>query len=361
MNSSGADIVRVILCGFGNVGSAVVELLQSSGAGLLGDRDRRIAVVGVAELDGAALREGGLSTSRLLKAREAGEPVWSLPNVGREGMTAVELIGALEADCVVDATPMQLETGMPGLGIAREAIARGRDLVLANKAPLALAFGELTADTQWSQYRNHAKGPYLRFSATVAGALPAIALGQSLTGCRIERLEAVLNGTSHLLLRLMESGIGYDEALSMARAKGMAEADPSLDVDGWDSAGKLVILANAVLGHSCSLSDVAVEGIRGLTTATIAGARAAGNPYVLVASATRDGDEWSLSVKPVALAEGHPLAMLGHEDMGIVYVADRVPRLTATTTEPDAVPAAVAVLRDIADICARRCVENHLE
>jgi homoserine dehydrogenase len=343
-------IARVILCGFGNVGSAVLELLRSTGTRLHGDRSLHIRVVGVAELGGAAFYEDGLDLTRLVEARAAGEPVWSIPDVGREGMTAVELLRALEADCVVDATPMQLDTGMPGLAIAREAIALGRDLVLANKAPLALAFDELTAGAQWIPHGGLTSRRRLRFSATVAGSLPAIALGHALTACRIERIEAVLNGTSHLLLRLMERGIGYEDALGMAQAKGMAEADPSLDVDGWDSAGKLVILSNAVLGHSCTLSDVEVEGIRGLSATAVAEAQAAGQSYVLLAIASRDGDGWLLTVKPVALMEPHPLALLGQEDMGIVYVTDHVPRLTATTTEPDAVPAAVAVLRDIADI-----------
>lgn len=317
--------------------------------------DLDIRVVGVAELGGAALSPEGLDLNALMMVRDGHGPVWALAGAGARSMSSTELIESVEADCLVEATPTNLTTGAPGLDIVRVAIRRGLDIVLANKAPLVLAFHEITAQTQWHYSAAPTSDlPRLRFSATAAGALPAVQLGQSLVGCRIESIEGVLNGTSHVVLRMMERGVEYEEALERVKAKGMAESDASLDVGGLDAAGKLVILANAVLGVPSCLADVSVAGIDGVTPRELALASSNGCRVVLLASARRTADDWKLDVRPTQLDVGHPLALLGDQDMGVVFVSDRVPRLTATTTEPSGMPAATAVLRDVVALASSR-------
>jgi homoserine dehydrogenase len=155
----------------------------------------------------------------------------------------------------------------------------------------------------------------------------------------------------------MARGLTYDQALAAAQERGCAEADPSLDVEGWDAANKLVILANSVLGMPATLDDVSVQGITGVTLADLEQARAKGQVIKLLASATLQADElcppggrYTLTVAPTPLPAEHPLARLGGQEMGIVYHTDIYGVISATIQERDPVPSAATILRDLLSI-----------
>jgi len=344
---------RLILAGFGNVGRSFLRVLDSQNAVL---RDRwgvSFLPVGVADSNGAALDSAGLDITALLDLKARRRSVAELPGAGRAGMSGVDLVMGVPADVVLEATPVNLSTGQPGLDIVRAALGRGLSVVLANKGPLALAYRELAGLSDLTD----PKRPALRFSACVGGAMPTINIGRrDLAGARILRVEAVLNGTTQLILRGMEEGQSFADVLADAQRRGLAETDPSLDVDGWDSAAKLVILANAVLGQPATLADLAVEGIRAVTPQELRAAGARGERIVLlclaVAADGLDGG-FTLSVRPTPLPAAHPLARMGGDEMGIVYHSDIAGRTHATSLERDPVPTAAAMLRDLLEISRR--------
>jgi homoserine dehydrogenase len=306
-------------------------------------------VVGAADSAGTAFDPKGLDTRAVLHAKERGDSVASLPAVGQPGMSAVDLVRSIPADAVLESTPVDLRTGQPGLAIVRSALEHGVPVVLANKGPPALAYAELAA---LSDLGGSAR-PALRFSACVGGAMPTINLGvRDLAGARILRVEAVLNGTSQFILRAMERGLGYAEVLADAKRRGLTETDPSLDVDGWDAAAKLVILANAVLRQPSTLDDVEVEGIAGVTRERLQAAAQRGERILLLCLAAPDDrvGRFRLSVRPTALPLDHPLARMDGDEMGVVYHTDIAGRATATSLERDPVPTASAMLRDLLEI-----------
>ncbi|MEJ2736929.1 MAG: homoserine dehydrogenase [Anaerolineae bacterium] len=273
------------------------------------------------------------------------------PDWGQPGLSALEMIQAADATCdcglMLEASPANLTDGQPGLGCIEEALARGMHVVTANKAPLVLAFPHLMDLAR-------ACGVQLRFDATVAGGLPAVNLGQrDLAAAHIYRMEGVLNlTTNYILTRMADDGLSYEEALGDAQAAGHAETDPSLDVEGWDAANKLVILAHSVLGYPATLDDVSVEGILGVA-AEMPSLSAAGRKRLkLVAVAEEEGDGYRLSVQPTWLEEKHPLAQLGPKQMGIVYHSDISGVLSAAIVEETPVPTAFAMLRDVVGIFA---------
>jgi homoserine dehydrogenase len=192
----------------------------------------------------------------------------------------------------------------------------------------------------------------LRYCGTVAGGLPAINLGQrDMAGATIYQLEALPNLTTSFILEQMTQGLTYGEALAAAQAQGCAETDPSLDVEGWDAANKLVILANSVLGVPATLDDVSVQGITGVTPADLEQARANGQVIKLLATAARQEDgDYELTVAPTPLPAAHPLAQLGGQQMGIVYHTDIYGVISATILETNPVPSAATMLRDLLDI-----------
>jgi homoserine dehydrogenase len=338
---------RLLLVGLGNVGRSFLQILQSQTSLLAERHGVAFRVVGVADSSGIATAADGFDSAAIVALKQRGGAAASLPG-GRAGVPALALAENAPADALLEATPVDLRTGQPGLDITRAALRRGLPVVLANKGPLALAWAELAA---LSDLGGAAATP-LRFSACVGGAMPTINLGvRDLAGARILRVEAVLNGTTQYILRAMEGGRDFAEILAEAQRRGLTETDPSLDVDGWDAANKLVILANAVLRQPTTLADVRVEGIGGLTADALRGAAARGERIVLLCLAESNGaGRFRLSVGPTPLPLDHPLARMDSDEMGVVYHTDIAGRASATSAERDPVPTAAAMLRDLLEI-----------
>jgi homoserine dehydrogenase len=359
---------RLLLSGAGHVGRGFLDMLEDRRAELEARFGADLRVCGIAEYGGCVLDPDGLDLGPIRAALTKGEPLAALPGIGRPGMTPRAMVDAAEAEILLEATPVSLVDGEPGLGTVRTALSRGMHAVLANKGPLALAFRELAeladlGDGWGRSYQPPDAGalsrPRLRFSATVAGALPVVNIGRrDLAGDRITRIEAVFNGTSQSILRAMETGCSFADALADAQARGIAEADPALDVDGVDAACKLVITANAVLGVWTTLADVAIEGIRAVDPREMAAAVRAGERLVPLCLAELDArssgvdgaSSYRLSVRPALLPQDHPLARLTPDEMGVVFYTDHLDRLSGASLEPGPGPASAAMLRDVLDI-----------
>ena len=338
--------IRLALAGLGNVGRNFLKILLSQSEVLRTGFGLDLTVVAVADSTGAAFRQDGLDPAALVALKESRAGVAALPGLGRPGVGGVALLDGARADVLLEATPVNLADGQPGLDTVRSALSRGVSCVLANKGPLALAYQELAGLSDLA-----APGrPALRFSACVGGALPTINLGRrDLAGARILKIEAIVNGTCQGILRAMEDGQSFEQALAEMQRRGVAETDPTLDVDGWDQAVKLVIIANAVLGRPTVLADLEVRGIREVTVSDLEAAAARGERIVSLATASRPNDarDWRLVVAPVSLPASHPLARMTADEMGVVYYTDVAGRLHATSEEADAVPTAAAMLRDV--------------
>lgn len=338
--------VKLVLIGVGNIGRRFLEILACKEETL---RDRfglELVLVGAADTSGAALAAEGLDPPQVIQLKREGQGVAAYPLFGRPGMRAVELIQQAQADILLEASPTNLQDGQPGLGCMEEALRQGMHVVTTNKGPLVLAYSrliELAAE----------KGVRLAFSGAVAGGLPTVNIGQrDLAGSDILRLEGILNlTTNYILTQMAERDKSYAEALAEAQAEGHAEADPSLDVEGWDAANKLVILAHSVLGHAASLGDVEVEGITGIGPEELKQAAASGRVIKLIAKAEREDSGYRLSVRPTWLDSAHPLARLTAHQMGIVYHTDINGTIAATIVEEDPMPTAAAMLRDLINIC----------
>jgi homoserine dehydrogenase len=164
-------------------------------------------------------------------------------------------------------------------------------------------------------------------------------------------LEGILNiTTNYILTRMADDGLSYQEALTDAQEAGHAEADPSLDVEGWDAANKLVILSHSVLGYPATLDQVTVEGITLVTAEMLAQAASVGKRIKLLACAEQDGEGYRFSVRPTWLEVSHPMARLEAKQMGIAYYTDISGIITAAIVEETPVPTAAAMLRDVIEI-----------
>jgi homoserine dehydrogenase len=332
---------RIAVSGLGNVGRRLLELIESK-RGLLQQRfNLELVVVGACDTSGAIVDPNGLDIARLIEVKRRKKGVAA---DGGSKQNPIEFARSADADVFVELTLTNLKDGEPGLSAMRAALGRSMHVVSANKGPLVLAYPELAGLAQ-------SNGVKLLHSATVTGGLPTLNIGaRDLGAAFIRKFEGVVNGTTNYILSRMTEGQPYETALKHAQDVGMAEADPSLDVDGWDAANKLVIIANAVLRRPTTLSDLSVEGIRGVTPEQLQSAASDHRVIKLVAAAEWNGSDYRLTVRPTALDTSHPLAGVAAEMMGVMYHTDINGTIFAVIREEDPYPTAAAVLRDIVHI-----------
>jgi len=338
--------IRIILIGLGNLGRRFCHLLSEKRDELIESFGLEFTLVAVADSKGAAVAPEGLDGRELAALKERGESVASLPDIGYPGMTGLQLLQTIDAEVLCEASPVNMAEGAePGLSHIRTALMSGLHVVTPNKGPIVLAYKELVALAQEN-------GVMLRFDGTVAGGLPALYLGmRDLRGAVIHRIEAVPNLTTGFVLDLLASGASMDEAIEQAAEAGVLEADPSWDLDGWDAAAKLVILARAVMGIDACLEDVHRKGIADVNVDLVRRAQAEGRLVRLAAIAERlDDSVYELRVAPTEFASDHPLGRLGAKEMGIVYETDIFGKITAIIDEPTPLPSAATILRDLLDI-----------
>jgi len=261
-------------------------------------------------------------------------------------MTAMQMLCQCDFDLLVEVSPTNLRTGEPGLSCLRWTLQQGIPVVTANKGPLVLAYQELMGLARERE-------ALILFGATVAGALPVVNIGmRDLSGCLVERVEGIFNSTTnYILCRMADEGLSFQDALAETQEAGIAERDPTLDIDGWDAANKLVIVANSVLNRPTKLCDLEVRGIRDITREDLLHARREGKAIKLLATAVRRGDGYELTVRPTPLPSSHPMAGVGLWDMGVIYYTDTMGTITAIVEEQGALPTAAAVLSDMINVC----------
>jgi homoserine dehydrogenase len=223
-------------------------------------------------------------------------------------------------------------------------------VVLANKGPLVHAFSELAnaADT---------RGVGIAYSATVCGALPVVNIGRrDLAACEIRSVRGIFNATSNSILTAMANGQSYADALRRAQIEGIAEADPRLDVEGWDTANKLVIIVNSILKQSVTLADVVpVKGIIDISDEQIRTESIRRHHIKLVASALRIAEgAYTLSVQPESLPECDFLSSVNGFEMGIVFETDIMGLQMYKVDERGPVPTAGAMLRDVINLMSSK-------
>jgi len=321
-------VTRVAIAGFGNVGRAAATLLLSRRERLRRLYGTDVRLVAVCGSRAGALDEGGLETDRFDKL-EAGK-------AGRD------FIASSGADILIEAGPSDFRTGGPGLAYIRSALSRGCDCVVISK-------GALVYDGRGLRDLARTTGAALKISGATAAALPTIDLIEnSLLGCEVLKVEGILNATTNYLLHAMTTrGIEFDAALKEARAGGFAERDPRNDIEGWDTACKLLILANFGLGADLTMKDISVQGITTVTKAQVDAWGADGLVPKLVGSLTRQGGAMQATVAVRAYPLSDPFALVTGKTKAIRFVTDVMGEILSMGGGAEPTATASAALKDL--------------
>ncbi|MGA2665700.1 MAG: homoserine dehydrogenase, partial [Nitrososphaerales archaeon] len=306
--------MRIVLAGFGVVGQSFAELLAQERRKLASSYGLVPRLVAVVDSGGSVVDEGGLDVAETIARKRKTGTVGRAPRGGTAGVrgergddgerarTTAQTITDTEADVMVETTPTEFRTGEPGLSHIRAAFISKKSVITCNKGPLGIAFHALRELARHNSVE-------FRYSGAVGGGTPILDFGRTCSiGDEITKVTGILNGTCNFILTVMERDrLDFSQALELAQREGYAETDPSLDVNGFDSAVKLAIIANHLGLSRATVRDVRVAGIADITPERLARAAEKGTAVRLVATA--DGSR--LSVEPTLVPRDDPLCISG--------------------------------------------------
>jgi len=327
--------IKASIIGFGSIGQGVARVLLMK-KDYLNNEGIDIRVVAITDSKGAVIDENGLDLEKCLTVKaEKGTVAEKL------GMTGLDVITQIDHDLVIEVTPTNIITGGAGLINMEAAFENKRNIVTSNKGPLTLKFKELTKKAEEN-------GCHFKYEATVGGAMPIINLMKDvMAGNEIKSVKGIFNGTcNYILTRMLEEKSNYAEILTEAVDLGIAETDPTYDVEGIDTAGKVVILANAVFGMDKTINDVERTGITHITYAALEMSAKSGKTIKLIGEVRKDG---RLTVAPRLVPIGHPLSVSGTLNVAAVQT-DLAGEITVTGKGAGSVETASSILSDIISI-----------
>lgn len=322
--------VDLALIGLGNVGRRFVELIDERAAVLAGDHNLTCRVAGTSTRTAGAVYEGERCA---------------------DSFEMIERLSRSDADLkvVVETTTLDIRRGEPAISHIRAAIASGCHVVTANKGPAAFAYAQL---------RDEAAGAGVRFlfEGAVMDGIPVFNfVRETLPAVRITGFEGVVNTTTNSIITALERGESFESALRRMQAEGIAEADPSLDVEGWDAAAKTAALANVLMDARITPHDVVRTGLDATTASRAVAAVAAGRRLKLVASASRDGRGHLVCVvEPRELPATHLLAGLDGSANALILHTDILDRIAICQMGGSLTQTAYALLSDIITIARAR-------
>jgi homoserine dehydrogenase len=234
----------------GTVGRQLLRIIDENSSYFKESYGVSVKVTSIFEFDGALMNDKGLNLKQIRESKNFRSLAAWRPN-----LKAIDEIPKINAQVIIECTPTNPKTGEPALSHILLALKSKKHIISSNKGPFYLKYNEIKELAQANQVT-------FGFESTVGSAIPCIAAKKTLAGNRIKKIVAILNGTSNYILsRMTDEGINFDLALKEAQELGYAEADPTLDIKGYDAAGKLVILANHLMGWNKTINDVKISGI----------------------------------------------------------------------------------------------------
>lgn len=324
---------NLALLGFGNVGRAFVSLLERKRTELREQYGIEWRLTGVATRRiGWIADSEGLDAAALLRS-ETPAPS-GLDNVR-------DWLRGARADVLFEITSLNRETGQPAIDHLKAALEMGAHAITANKGPVVHGYAELSALARKS-------GRKFLFESTVMDGVPIFCLFRdTLPAVEVRGFRAILNSTTNLILQQMEEGSTLNRAIFKAQELGVAESDPSDDLQGWDATVKVCALTTVLMNTPLEPQQVEREGIEELHPLAVQAARRAGRPYKLVCEARRKNGGVRASVRPQQLPLSDPLAWVNGTSSAIYFETDIFPGLAITEQDPGTTETAYGLLADM--------------
>jgi homoserine dehydrogenase len=330
---------KLALLGFGNVGRSLAVLLLRKKTELKEKYDITFSVTGIATArHGNVVNPSGVDLTGALELVRSGRPVSLVTTAS--STSSLDFIQKCGADVLFENTPVNHETGQPAIGHLRTALECGMHAITANKGPVVHAYRELTELAK-------AKGRKFYFESSVMDGAPIFSLFRSaLPAAQLRSFQGILNSTTNLILTRMEGGESFEEAVKYAQSVGLAETNPSADVDGWDAAIKVAALVSVLMDVPFTPQQVERTGIRGISSEMVRIAKADGKRWKLVCSAERDGASARGRVAPELVTASSPLYSVEGSSSIVEFRTDVLSSLSIVEGNPGPDTTAYGLLAD---------------
>jgi len=312
--------------GFGNVARALARLLERKQDLLKSKYDMTYSVTGIATgSHGFAINPKGFDINKALELVENKQSISPLSTF--QVADSLTVIQNSNADVMFENSPVNTQTGQPALDHIRAALNLGMHAITANKGPVVHGYRELTALAE-------SKGKKFRFESAVLGGAPVFSVfREAFPLAELSSIKGIFNATTNIILSRMENGESYEDAVKYCQSIGVAETDPTNDVDGWDAAIKVAALVTVLMDTPMSPQQVNPTGIRGITSEMIADAKAEGKRYKLVCTAEKVGDKVTASVAPQLVDTSSPLYGMMNSSTGLTLRTDVILDYSITLSE----------------------------
>ena len=317
---------NLALIGLGNVARALARLLLRKQDLLKSQYDITFSFTGISTgRHGFAVNPNGLDIEEALRLVESGNSISPLSSLQVDDSLSV--IKHSNADVMFENSPVNTQTGQPALDHIRTALELGMHAITANKGPVVHGYRELRALAK-------SKGKIFGFESTVLGGSPVFSVfREAFPLAELSSFKGILNATTNIILSRMESGESYEDAVKYCQSVGVAETDPTNDVDGWDAAIKVAALITVLMDTPFTPQQVNPIGIRGITRDMIEKASLEGKRYKLVCSVEKSGDQIHARVSPELVDASSPLYGIMNSSTGVAFRTDVLPDYSITVSE----------------------------
>ena len=317
---------NLALIGFGNVARALARLLLRKQDLLKSQYDITFSFTGISTgRHGFAVNPNGLDIEEALRLVESGKSISPLSTL--QVSNSLEVIQHSSAHVMFENSPVNTQTGQPALDHIRTALELGMHAITANKGPVVHGYRELQALAK-------SKGKTFGFESTVLGGSPVFSVfRETFPLAELSSFKGILNATTNIILSRMESGESYEDAVKYCQSVGVAETDPTNDVDGWDAAIKVAALITVLMDTPFTPQQVNPIGIRGITRDMIEKASIEGKRYKLVCSVEKSGDQIHAHVAPELVDASSPLYGIMNSSTGVAFRTDVLPDYSITVSE----------------------------
>jgi homoserine dehydrogenase len=323
---------KLVFIGFGNVARSLVRLLERKRDLLKEKYDLTYSITGIATgRHGFAVNPEGLDIYKALDLVKNGQPITPLTNSQLPITDSLSVIQHSQADVLFENSPVNHKTGQPAMDHVRAALEAGMHAITANKGTVVHGYRELSELARF-------KGRKFYFEATVLGGTPVFSVfREAMPAAHLISFHGIINSTTNIILTRMERGETFDQAVKYCQSIGIAETDPSADVDGWDAAIKVAALVTVLMDVPLTPQQVERKGIREITPGMVAQAKVEGKRWKLVASAARVGDTVQARVAPELVAPSSPLYGMENSTSGLSFRTDVLGDLSIIETDREGI------------------------
>lgn len=339
--------LKLAMLGFGNAGQAFAALLLAKRSEIRIQYNVDVQVTAIATASKGTLMDAeGLNLAKVLEELKK-NGCFSSRTHGYCVLNTIQILETADYDVAVELTPLDIYTGQPAMGYIEYALSHGKHVISANKGPLAHGAVHL---------KNHAKrsGVHYLHETTVMDGTPVFNLVEdTLPFCHIREIQGILNSTTNFVLDEMAAGNTYEAAMEEGRRRGFVEADPSLDIDGWDASAKLTALMNVLMEVDIRPGDIRRTGIAAITPADIAAASERGKVIKLLCRGWLEAGEPVGTVEPVEFERSHPYASISGTSSIVTLYTDLMGAVTVIEHDPEIEQTGYGIFSDLIRLIRR--------